>query len=147
MIENQRKILEMLSEGRLTVADAERLLLALGKGPSPAEAQPQGEGAPAGGGGPKYLRVLIDDVKDKANPAKVNIRIPIQLLRAGLKLQSLLPAEARARVNQALSEKGVGFSLDQLTSENIDSFIQAFSEMTVDVDAEGGLTKVKVFCE
>lgn len=148
---NRRKILEMLSEGKITTDDAERLLTALGD-----EAEQVSPAAFQSGGlvsrvrprqAPKYLRILIDDSKDSSSPAKVNVRIPIQLLRAGVKLQSLLPNEARARVNKALDEKGVGFDLNQLTAENMDEFIQALSEFTVDIDADGGLTKVKVFCE
>jgi SHOCT-like domain len=141
---DRHKILEMLSEGKITADEAERLLDALDKDASLPEVSPAGGGGPSSGTVPKYLRVLIDDTKD---PTKVNIRIPFQLLRAGIKLQSLLPAGARARVNKALDEKGIGFDLNQLTAENVDEFIRAFSEMTVDIDADGGLTKVKVFCE
>jgi hypothetical protein len=142
MSENRRKILDMLSEGKITADEAERLLAALDL-----ETSQAGGGSSLSSTVPKYLRVLIDDTSDSSSPAKVNIRIPFQLLRAGVKLQSLLPAEARTRVNNALNEKGVGFDLSQLTAENIDEFIRAFSEMSVDIDAEGGLTKVKVFCE
>ncbi len=141
---NRRNILEMLSEGKITAEEAERLLDAPAKEPALAEASPDAGGSPRSGAMPKYLRILVDDTKD---PTKVNIRIPFQLLRAGVKLASLLPTGARDRVNKVLDEKGTGFNLNQLTAENADEFIQAFTEMTIDVDADGGLTKVKVFCE
>jgi hypothetical protein len=147
MSENRRKILDMLAEGKITADDAERLLAALDKEPSASAANLPGGGRPRAGTAPKYLRVEVDDAEDSAKPTKVNIRVPFQLLRAGVKLQSLLPPEVRARVNTALGEKGIGFDVNQITAENVDEFIEAFSEMTIDIDADGGLTKVKVFCE
>ena len=36
---------------------------------------------------------------------KVNIRVPLQLLRAGVRLAGLIPTEARTHVNEALRER------------------------------------------
>ena len=146
MQENQRKILDMLAEGKITADDAERLLMALEKEP-PASAT----SLPAEGksriDAPKYLRVIVDDLEDSAKPTKVNIRIPLQLLRTVIKLQDFLPAEARAQVNTALSEKKIGLDLNHITAENVDTLVGALSDMSVDIDAEGGQAKVKIFCE
>jgi hypothetical protein len=145
MSEDRRKILDMLADRKITTDDAERLLAALDKGPlSTAGSRRDGNsGSPA-----KYLRVVVDAVEeDTHEPTKVNVRLPLQLLRAGIKLQSLLPPEARAEVNSALRESGFNFDLSQIKPENVDELIAAFSDLAVDVDAEGGRSKVKVFCE
>ena len=65
---------------------------------------------------PRYLRVQIDadDAKDGEVRRKVNIRVPLQLLRAGVKLASVLPPDARERMNEALHEKGVGLDINQI---------------------------------
>ena len=145
MSENRRKILDMLADQKITADDAERLLAALDKEPvSMAGSSRDGNsGSPA-----KYLRVMVDEGEDDTHkPTKVNVRLPLQLLRAGIKLQSLLPPEARSEVNLALRESGFSFDLSQIKAENVDELIAAFSDLTVDVDAEGGRSKVKVFCE
>lgn len=148
MSENRRKILDMLSIGKITADDAERLLTALDKEPFVPAGGPLRDATSRSGAAPKYLRVVVDEAQDSTHkPTKVNIRVPLQLLRAGVRLQGLLPPEARARVNMALGEKGIAFDLNQITAENVDQFIEAFSDMTVDIDADGGRAKVKVFCE
>lgn len=143
MNEHRKQILEMLSAGKITADEAERLLSALEK-----ESSPPG-GASAGSKPfPKYLRVTVDadDARDGDTLAKVNIRIPIQLLRAGVRLTGLIPQEARERVNDALREKGVAFDVNQLRPENLEDLIEQLNELTVDVD-DGKGQHVKVFCE
>jgi hypothetical protein len=139
----------MLAEGKITTDEAERLLAALDKEASATAttASLPGTGSSGSRVAPKYLRVMIDDLEDSAKPTKVNVRVPLQLVRAGVKLGALLSPEAREKVNGALGEKGIGIDLNQVTAENIDALIEALSDMTVDIDAEGGQAKVKVFCE
>ena len=81
------------------------------------------------------------------------------ILKGQLKPGDQLPAErdlaqsfgvSRTAVREAvnaLREKGFSFDLSQVKAENVDELIAAFSDLTVDVDADGGRSKVKVFCE
>ena len=99
------------------------------------------------GARPKYLRVVVD-AEDPNHPngqTKVNVRVPMQLLRAGVRLGALIPAHARDRANEAMREHGVQFDLSQLKPENLEDLIEQLNELTVDVDQEK--TKVRVFCE
>ncbi|HEY9721351.1 MAG TPA: hypothetical protein V6D47_05015, partial [Oscillatoriaceae cyanobacterium] len=90
MNQERRRILDMLAEGQITADDAERLFGALEF--SPATPSPNdGSSAPAKAR-PKYLRVLVESGEDDT---AVNLRVPIQLLRAGVRLVSLIPAQAR----------------------------------------------------
>src|SRR5277367_6317969 len=105
MSEDRRKVLEMLSQGQITAEEAERLIAALDFGPAgmgtAAEPSPKAK--------PKYLRVAVEDQDGKGNPVKVNLRVPLQLLRAGVKLVSLIPPQARDRVNFELHKEGLPF--------------------------------------
>jgi len=136
---DRRKILEMLATGKITADEAEGLLAALEKGPA---------GAGAGTGPekpkPKYVRVLVEDENAKG-PTRVNVRVPIQLLRAGVKLTSLIPPEARDRVNSHLRHEGVPFDLSQVNAENLEDLVNQLDELTVDINENQ--TKVRVFCE
>ncbi|BAQ34469.1 hypothetical protein ABFB50_02985 [Dehalococcoides sp. THU3] len=140
MSENAKKILQMLSEGKITVDQANKLLEALGnEDPKPAPAA-----AITAKGVPKYLRVIINGTDEDSN-AKVNVRVPMALLRAGIKLASILPADATNEIDSNLKEKGVNFDFKNLREEDIEPLIEAMTEMEVDVDSEG--SKVKVFTE
>ena len=45
-----------------------------------------------------------------------------------------------------MREKGIGFDLNQIKAENVDELIEAFGDLMVDIDADGGRAKVKIFC-
>jgi hypothetical protein len=143
MSEERMQILEMLAKGKVSVAEAERLLDAVGDG-SASGSQPKG--SETGKKYPKYLVVTVDDSKDPSGkPRKVNVRVPFQMLRAGVKLASLIPVVAKDKINQALSEHGMKFDVDSLKPENLQEIIDAMEDMTVDIN--GGEETVKVYCE
>lgn len=158
MNENRRKILELLAAGKITTDEAERLLAALEP-----EAATAGEfhGSVTGTNGApaatvktraKYLRVLVEADESmtglKGGPTTVNVRVPMQLLRAGVRLASLIPAQAHEQLDEALSRHGVPLTLSQIKPENLEELIEHLEDLTVDVDGKGGnATKVRVFCE
>src|SRR5262249_39384979 len=134
MSQHRREILDMLSAGKITADEAERLLAALDRErPDPDDSQSQKR--------PKYMRVAVENDAD----TKVNIRVPMQLLRAGVRLASLIPPQARERVDEAMREKGVTIDLAQIKPENLEDLTDKLGDMPVDVDNED--VRVRVFCE
>src|SRR5262249_27533013 len=113
----RRQVLQMLSEGKITIDEAERLLAALN---SDAPAAP-GAASPTKPG-PRYLRVQVEssDHFGGEGPGKVNLRVPISLLRAGVKLASLVPPSALDRANEALRAQKVPIDLRQLKPQDIE---------------------------
>lgn len=144
MTDDRRSILEMLATGRITAEEADRLLAALERGPS-ASADDKAGSYPANRPRARYLRVLVDTDEDGDGMTKVNIRVPMQLLRAGVRLSSIIPAKARDEVNAAMREQGIPFDINQLRPENLEELVEQLGELTVDVDQER--TKVRIFCE
>ena len=147
MSENRRQILHMLSLGQITADEAERLIAALEKEPPSASSAEHAASRPKTRS--KYLRVLVDSEDGGDGPTKVNIRVPMQLLRAGVKLAGLIPVRARDRVNDAMREHGMAFDLNQIRPENLEALIDQLEDLTVDVNQENDKEKVKVrvFCE
>ena len=140
MSENRRQILDMLGQGKITADEAERLMSALEKEPASHVA------APAGANGKiKYLRVLVDGKDEHEGPVKVNVRVPVMLLRAGVKLTSIIPPRARTEVNDALRKEGIDVDIGKLTPESLEDIVEQLRELQVDVDSERA--KVRVFCE
>jgi hypothetical protein len=158
MNENRRQILEMLAAGKITADEAERLIAAL----EPENATTVGEyaGSVAGANGSKaatvktrakYLRVLVEadeSMTGMKGPTTVNIRVPMQLLRAGVRLASLIPVQAHEQFDEALSKHGVPITLSQIKPENLEELVDHLDDLMVDVEGkEGNTTKVRVFCE
>ena len=142
MSEHRRRILQMLSECKITAEEAERLIAALEREPV-AGARSSAPASPVRNA--KYLRVMVDTDEDRDGPTKVNIRVPMQLLRAGVKLGALLPREARDRANAAMRENGIDFDLNQIKPENLEELIEQLKDLEVNVDEDHA--KVRVFCE
>jgi D-serine deaminase-like pyridoxal phosphate-dependent protein len=136
MNDNRRQVLEMLANGKITAEEAERLLAALERGGATAMTEADKI---------KYLRVLVDTKDPVDGPTKVNVRVPMQLLRAGVRLTGVIPASAREEVNNALRKEGIAFDINNVTPQNLEELIEQLRELTVDVDNEN--TKVRVFCE
>ena len=138
MTDNRRQILDMLANGKITAEEAERLIAALERNGAGATTMSESDKI-------KYLRVLVDTKDPVDGPTKVNVRVPMQLLRAGVRLTGVIPAGAREEVNAALRKEGIAFDINNITPQNLEELIEQLRELTVDVDNEN--TKVRVFCE
>jgi hypothetical protein len=146
MDENSKKVLDMLAEGKITADEAARLLEKLGR-VRPAEAPAADSTAgdldaavPAAERqapkNPRYLRVVVQS----ANKDNVNVRVPMALVRTGIRLGALMPEQARKEL------EGKGVDLSALSKLDGDELVQALAELTVDVESGNG-DKVRVFCE
>ena len=144
--DDRRRVLGLLGEGRITADEADRLLSVMERQGVPVVASPAAAAAPPrSSNAPKYVRVTVDANDPGDGPTKVNIRVPMQLLRAGVRLSSLIPPQARDRVNAAMRDQGIGFDLNQLKPENLDELVDQLSDLTVDVDNQRA--KVRIYCE
>jgi hypothetical protein len=141
--EQRRQILQMLAEGKITADEAERLIDALEReqpeSPPGAAFRPKSR--------PKYLRVVVSSADNSGGdgPSRINVRVPLQLLRAGVRLTSLIPPQALTKVNAELTKSGVPIDLNELKPQHIEELIDQLDELTVDV--EDSESTVQVFCE
>jgi len=145
MSEDRARILNMLGEGKISAEEAERLLDALeGRVTDQPAAGPAivGDPAPLLDALPKYLYVKVDSVDGD----KVDVKVPLALVRSGLKLTSLIPPQAMEQINEQMIEKGISIDFTNLKPEDIDELIHALREMEINVDSKNG-DKVRVFAE
>lgn len=158
MNEDRMRILTMLAEGKITAQEAEILLDALagragGASGAAEEGAAAGAGASAAGPAikgdpsalvaalPKYLYVKVSAV----NGDNVDVKVPLALVRSGLKLTSLIPPTAMDQINDSMSEHGITIDFNNMKPEDIDELIGALREMEVNVDSTNG-DKVRVYC-
>ncbi len=133
MNSERKLILDMLAEGKITADEAERLISKLGHAAETVEVV---EHDSPKRGKLKYLRVLVES-KDGDN---VNVRVPLALVKAGIKLKGVIPKEA----HEKMYAKGV--DLDALSSLDEEELLEALRDLQVDVDSDQGDT-VRIFCE
>jgi len=146
MTDNQKRILEMLAEKKITVDEAERLLALIDSaGDTGDRASDKISDKKQS---PRYLRVVVQPGaggEPGSHPERVNIRVPMNLIHAGMKLTSLIPSHATTKVNEALKEKGIDFDLRNLKEDDIEELVAALSDLEVDV--QNGREKVNIYVE
>ena len=139
MTEERSRILGLLADGKISANEAEHLLDAI----EPGRATTTG---PSDSGGalplPKFLYVKVLST-DGDN---VDVRVPLSLVRAGLKLTSLIPPQAMDQIDESMSEHGMSIDFQNLKPEDIEELTQSLREMEINVDSANGDT-VRVWCE
>ena len=142
MNENRRRVLEMTAEGKLSAEEAERLLSALDE-----EREPDSGGfAPVPPGDAKYLRIVVEPGPEVAPEGDhVNIRVPLALLRAGIRLSALLPEETANGINEALRSMGLDFDVHNIKPDAVDELIAGLTGFEIDVQEPA--ERVRIYTE
>ena len=129
MNEDRRKILDMLAEGKIDTDAAERLLDKL------VGAQAVAERSQLMPTSPRYLRV-----RGHADGAQFDARIPLALIRTGIKLEAMLPNDTAEELREH------GLDLGQFTGMAADELVEALGELEVTVEGDKG-EQIRVHCE
>lgn len=145
MGEDRTRILGMLAEGKITAEEADVLLDSLG---TRAEAAPSAAATstsanwptgPTGTTSPKFMYVKI------SGSDQVDVKVPLSLLRAGLKLTSLIPNQAMDQISESMGEHGMSLDFNNLKPEDIEELIANLGEMEVNIQSADG-DNIRVFC-
>jgi len=144
MSEQRQQILKMLAEGKITAEEADRLLAAL---ESKANSEPQSAGAEPGEGSKKKPNFLHISVHGGGHGHRkhenVDIKIPIMLLKAGVKLGSLVPEGTRAKFHSHLSDHGLNLDLNNLDGAKLDELLKALQESSIDIVADDEVVNIR----
>ena len=140
MSDDRTRILELLAAGKITAEEAARLLDAL---ETPAKPPVDGASPAVEAASPSPLPKNIYVKVLSTAGDNVNVKIPIGLVRAGLKLTSFIPQPAMEQINKAMKDHGLSADLLNFKAGDLEELIQALREMEIDVDAANG-DKVRV---
>jgi hypothetical protein len=150
MSDDTRRVLDLLEQGKITAAAAHELLRALAALPTEdATGEPQPT-EPAGPrpepARPRYLRVSVFRTgKEGRRDKDLNIRVPMAIVRSGIRLGALIPSFTRERMSARLRERGVDVDLTKIDPAMIESLIKDLGEVNIDVN--GGEEQVRITCE
>ena len=145
--DDSRRILELLSQGKITVEEADQLLRAVSGSP----AQPNTHAAApdadeARREPPKWFRLTIDKPAREGRPPKqVTIRVPMAVIRGGARLGAMFPRVAGDRVTQKLRDQGIDIAA--IDFSQIENVLGELGETTIDVDEGKGKAHVRITCE
>jgi hypothetical protein len=145
MNNERRRVLDLLAGGKITTEEADQLLGAMGaaiatRPEGPVSSAPQNVHVNAANKPrPKYLRIQVEDHNNR-----VNIRVPLSLLRAGMRLASLIPAQALTKAQEAMNQKGITIDLSNIKPAMLEELIDQLADFAINVDGE---SRVQIFCE
>ena len=132
MSDETKRVLEMVAAGKITVDEGERLLGVLGAGQS-AQRPAEGE-RPA----PRFLKMEAGATGKDGKEEGFRMRVPLDLLRAGVKMRALIPETKRDRINEKLREKGIEGDVFEMSEDEIDALIRSLGELEIEGgDGEG----------
>ena len=137
MNEERRKILGMLAEGKISADEADQLLGALGT-------SSDGSAGDRPKKRPRWLKVQVEPCGGGSGD-RVNVKIPLRLLRTGLKLGAVLPGSVKGKVVSALGTEGIDFDLDKLDCKSVDELIDSLGEVCIEVKSDDEC--IRVCCE
>ena len=130
--EETRQVLELLSQGKVTVPEAEQLLQAVNTPEAAVEKK----------GEPRYFRILVNKpAQDGKKAENVNIKVPMTVVRGGLRLTALFPMMSKKKIQMG---DGTELDLSKINYADLEAMIKDIGELTVDVDGDA---QVRIRCE
>ena len=159
MSDETRRVLDLLAQGKITVDDAAELLKAMREaGTAPASSEPD----PSSGSGskPRYIRIAVRKQRGACDASgrahvwpgftattgtnEVDIRVPMALVRSGIKLGAFVPGGADF-LSKAFRERGIDADISKIDPDKLDALFREMGELTVDVDH--GRAQVRITAE
>jgi hypothetical protein len=140
MSSETQKVLEMVAAGKISPADADRLLEKLSHSSATAEPSAAPEPQP-GKAGKKFLRIMVD----KPGRDAINIRVPLSFLRSGM-AWTVLPKAIRERLEERDINLGRFVSLRELGSMDAEQLEAVLEQLNLDIEKGDG-NKVRIFAE
>jgi len=132
----QRQVLDMLADGRIETADAERLLQRLAE--AAAEETAAGAGASRRASSPRDLHLHV--VARTEDGDEIDVRMPLKLMATGIQFEKLMPEAAREAVQET------GIELQELRNLRGDQLIDAIQDLEVDLEGHDG-SHVSIRCD
>ncbi len=135
MSDESRRILDLLAQGKITVDEAEQLLKAIDARAASESAEREQADAASGPKTSRFFRISVLKKAVGGRPEKrVDIRVPIALVRGGMRFGGLVPGLMGEKVDRKLREKGIDVDFSKLDDKQIDDVLQNLNDVVVDIN-------------
>jgi hypothetical protein len=151
MSTDTRRILDLLTQGKVTVDEAAKLIDAT-KAAAPSGVP--GDGAPSSERpNPRWIRInVLKSAKEGKQDKEVNIRVPIAVVRGGMRLGAIIATFAGEKAAQRMKDRGIDLDLSKINGDfsrmngaEFEAFMKSLDEMNIEVD--DGKSQVRITCE
>ena len=150
--DDTRRILDLLSQGKITVDEADRLIKALGADRPAETATP--DTATDGRERVRWIRINIHKpAKDETHrPKDVNIRVPIAVVKGGMRLGAIIGTFAGEKAARRMKARGLDIDLAKINSDlsqmngpEFDEFLKSLNDTHIEID--DGKAQVRITAE
>jgi hypothetical protein len=150
MSDDTRRVLDLLAQNKITVDEAEQLMRAVAASDSRPEAAAD---AASQGAKPRWIRIQIQKPpKEGREPKEVNIRVPIAVVKGGMRLGAIIATFAGEKAANRMKERGIDLDLSKIHGDfsnmngaEFDAFMKSLDDVHVEVD--DGKSQVRITCE
>jgi SHOCT-like protein len=144
MSDERRRILDLLAQGKITVDEADQLLRAVvASGDSARTTTAPLADQPTN---PRYVRITVHKTpKDDRREKDVNIRVPIAVVKSGMRLGALIPGFPGDAISAKLRERGIDLDFSKLDATAIENVFRELGDTNIEVDS--GRAQLRITCE
>jgi hypothetical protein len=143
MSDDTRRVLDLLAQGKVTVEEADRLLRAI---TLDEPRRPEAGAPPADRAKLRWVRIAVHTpAKEGHRDKDVNIRVPIAIVKSGMRLGALIPGMAGEQVSARLRERGLDIDFSKLDAAAIDEVLKELGDTNIEIDS--GKAQVRITCE
>ncbi len=144
MSDDTRRILDLLAQGKITVDEADQLLRAISASSDAAPPPTTASNEPSAA--PRYVRITVHKTaKDDRRDKDVNIRVPIAVVKSGMRLGALIPGFPGDAVSARLRERGIDVDFSKLDTAALEQVLKQLGDTNIEVDS--GKAQVRISCE
>ena len=152
MSDDTRRILELLAQDKVTVDEAAKLIDATTASAAQTTAPP--DGTPTSERpNPRWIRINVcKPAKEGKQDKEVNIRVPIAVVKGGMRLGAIIATFAGEKAAQRMKDRGIDLDLSKINGDfsrmngaEFEAFLKSLDEMNIEVD--DGKSQVRITCE
>jgi|SRR5471032_1158988 hypothetical protein len=145
MSDETRRVLDLVAQGKITVDEGQQLLGAINvpaaDAPTSAAGADESERPK-----PKWLRIAIHKSgKEGRKDKDVNIRVPMAIVRSGMRLGALIPGLAGEQVQARMRERGLDIDFSKLDAAAIETVLKELGDTNIEID--DGKSQVRITAE
>src|SRR3954468_944266 len=128
MSDESRRVLDLLSQNKITVDEADRLLRAIA--PSPPEPAVKAEADQPRKA--RFIRIAVHKPGcGRETQRDVNIRVPMAIIRSGMRLGAIIPGVIGDKITAQLRERGLDVNLSKLDPTMIEAVLADLGDVGI----------------
>ena len=154
MSDERRRVLDLLAQGKITVDEADELLKTLGANATrEAGAASQADAATSDPQRTRWVRINVHRLADDCRGEKdVNIRVPIAVVKGGMRLGAIIATFAGEKAAQRMKARGIDLDISKINDDlskmngaEFDAFLKSLDDTSIEID--DGKSQVRISCE